>query len=121
MSLLKIGGDTYIIDFMAMEKLISGNPLSESTMEEDSEITQNLDEAGDIISTTIFTKKYNKGKEIDVSKYETLRMLLEIVLMGNEEIDDELGAKRGMNKLPIPFKVAFNTLKYYEVLKNLDL
>ena len=55
-------------------------------------------------------------KQIDSTRYETLRLMLDIILSYDIEIDDSLGFKRGVNKMPINVKIAMNTLIEYGVL-----
>ena len=44
--------------------------------------------------------------------------MMEIILDEPEEIDETLGAK-GANGLSVPFKIAFNTLLYKNLLNKL--
>jgi hypothetical protein len=55
---------------------------------------------------------------ISVIKYDTIKLMLEIIMDEPEEIDETLGAK-GTNNLSIPFKIAFNTLLYKNLLNKL--
>ena len=123
MSLLKIGSEMYIIDFEAIDKLIGGES-TEGNTDEETETTYIYSVANkkeSLVQKEVVVKKFNKGKEIDLSKYETLKFLIDIVMANNEEIDETLGVDRGLGKMPIPFKIAFNTLKYYRVLKKIDI
>lgn len=54
---------------------------------------------------------------ISVVKYETIKLMLEVLLGENEEVDDALGSK-GANQLSIPFKLAFNTLLSKKIIKS---
>lgn len=54
---------------------------------------------------------------ISVVKYETIKLMLEVLMGENEEVDDALGAK-GANQLSIPFKLAFNTLLSKNLIKS---
>jgi len=55
---------------------------------------------------------------ISIIKYETVKLMMEIIMDEPEEIDEQLGAK-GTNNLSIPFKIAFNTLLYKKLLNKL--
>jgi hypothetical protein len=44
--------------------------------------------------------------------------MMEIIMDEPEEVDEQLGAK-GTNNLSIPFKIAFNTLLYKNLLNKL--
>lgn len=46
---------------------------------------------------------------INVVKYDAIKMMLEVIMTEDEEIDESLGLKGGTG-LTIPFKIAFNSL-----------
>lgn len=48
--------------------------------------------------------------KINVIKFELVKMLLEVVLSEDTEIDDKLGLKSSTGSTSVPFKIAFNTL-----------
>ena len=54
---------------------------------------------------------------ISIVKYETVKLMLEIIMDEQEDVDDKLGTK-GTNNLSIPFKLAFNTLLSKQLLKS---
>jgi len=54
---------------------------------------------------------------INLVSFEVVKMLLEIVMTEREEFDETLGSY-SMNKLSIPFRIAFNTLLKHEILKH---
>ena len=74
---------------------------------------------GGVEKTEITERSYYKGREIDISRYETYRTLMEILLTYNEESDDALGPEKALHSTPLPFKIAFNTLVKYGILKEL--
>lgn len=59
-----------------------------------------------------------EGTAISIIKYETIKLMLEIVMDEPEEIDEQLGAK-GTNNLSIPFRLAFNTLLYKKLINKI--
>jgi hypothetical protein len=59
-----------------------------------------------------------EGTAISIIKYETIKLMLEIIMDEPEEIDEQLGAK-GTSNLSIPFKLAFNTLLYKKLLNKI--
>ena len=63
--------------------------------------------------TTGATNEYH----ISVVKYETIKLMLEVLMDEHEEVDDVLGSKASKN-LSIPFKLAFNTLLSKKLLKS---
>jgi hypothetical protein len=48
--------------------------------------------------------------KINVIKFELVKMLLEVVLSEDAEIDDKLGLKASTSSTSVPFKIAFNSL-----------
>ena len=46
---------------------------------------------------------------INIVKFELVKMLLEVVLSENEDIDEKLGLKSS-SQTTIPFRLAFNSL-----------
>lgn len=58
------------------------------------------------------------GIQVDISKWEILRLMMEVVMNMNTEIDDKLGMAGLNNDTPIPFKIAFNTLLKYNIIQE---
>jgi hypothetical protein len=59
-----------------------------------------------------------EGTSISIIKYETIKLMLEVIMDEPEEIDEQLGAK-GTNNLSIPFRLAFNTLLYKKLINKI--
>jgi len=97
--------ENYYVDFIALEKEVN--------------IPKNKD--GKEMSAEKETEKTSEDKfaqHISVVKFETIKMMLEVVLTEREEIDDNLGIRAGTSKsLSIPFKIAFNTLLRHGIIK----
>jgi hypothetical protein len=53
-------------------------------------------------------------QHISIAKYEMVKLLLEVVLSEEEEIDETLGVK----KMSIPFKLAFNSLLNKKIINK---
>jgi hypothetical protein len=54
---------------------------------------------------------------INIVRYETIKLMLEIMMDTGEEIDESLGSK-GSKHLSIPFRLAFNTLFNKKIIKS---
>lgn len=115
--MLKIGNKMYVLDLDALEKTISSKITDDVYTENETFV--DILEDGNLLPKTqrIFSKP--KPREIDISKFEIIRDLLEIIYSYNEDADDSLGAERVLGKATIPFKIAFNTLEYYGIIKTL--
>jgi hypothetical protein len=59
----------------------------------------------------------NTDQQISVTRYDTFKSLIEVILTEREELDDSLGI-HGIKNLTIPFKIAFNTLLINKILKK---
>lgn len=119
--MVEFGGMVYSIDLEAFSKAIKlgdGKPtdLVELTT------TKTLTDIDDnIISKEVTTTTSERGWEIDGSKYDTLRMMLEIIMDDVDETDDTLGVDRALEKLGLSYKIAFNTLLSYGILKESEV
>lgn len=117
--LLEFAGSVYSINFEAFDRLLAIDSLLENNTLTEVETITTYNGANQIISTVVSNREYPRGKEIDMTKYEMIKFLLEIIMTYNEEIDDGLGAQRMLDKLPINFKIAFNTLVRYGILSEI--
>ena len=68
---------------------------------------------------TVKSEDGNESIEINIFKYEIIKMCLERVLNDIEDIDEDLGAF-GQNDTTISFKIAFNTLIKNQILIDED-
>ncbi len=80
--MIKIFNENYYIDLDVIQKL--------STFETGDEVMSGGSE-----------------QHISVVKYEMIKLMLEVILSENEEIDEKLGMSASNS---VPFKLAFNTL-----------
>jgi hypothetical protein len=95
--MVELFGKIYYIDIDGItDKCRTGYTIKDEELnEEESELTE----------TT----------EINIFKYEIIKMCLERVLGEIDEVDDELGAF-GKNTSTTSFKIAFNTLIKHKIL-----
>ena len=56
-----------------------------------------------------------KGTEINIFKYEIIKMCLERILSEYDEVDEQMGALAS-REMSLSFKLAFNTLLKNEIL-----
>jgi len=95
--MLKFLGENYYLDVNELEKQVSY-------------------EKSVLLATTGETE--TPDQQISVTRFETFKSLIEVLLTERDEIDESLGM-RGANELSIPFKFAFNTLLINKILKTL--
>ena len=77
-----------------------------------------------LINQVIFESKEADGKgnndfAINAPKYEIFRLLLEVVLSNETEMDNKMGYK-SLDNSGFPFKLAFNTLIEHKILKEIN-
>jgi hypothetical protein len=96
--MLEFLGENYYLDINELEKQVSYEssilPLSTSASTE------------------------NPEQQISVTRFETFKSLIEVILTEREELDEDLGI-HGAKNLTIPFKISFNTLLINKILKKL--
>ena len=97
--LLDIGGKLYFIDL---------NNIYNAVKVPNDVVTRN--NKGNLI---------NPEREIDISRWEVVKTMIEIVLALDANVDDRMGIIGLNNSVGIPFKVAFNTLIMYGILKEI--
>jgi len=61
----------------------------------------------------------NQDFAINAAKYEMLRLFLDVLLSTDEEIDEKMGYK-SLDNLSFPFKLSFNTLVEYKIIKEVN-
>jgi hypothetical protein len=94
--MLKFLGENYYLDISELEKQVS---YENSAL-------------------PFYTESGSTEQQISVTRYDTFKSLIEVVLTEREEIDDSLGI-HGAKNLTIPFKIAFNTLLINSIIKTL--
>jgi hypothetical protein len=82
------------------------NVLGENYFVDLDEIEKYLDMSDD----TSLTESGNTDMRINIVKFELVKMMLDVVLSEDLEIDDKLGLKSSSSSISVPFKIAFNSL-----------
>ena len=117
--MIEFGGVVYYIDLDALDKIITpkGNKPNDKITLQEKKIV--LDDKGNVVGTEIDKTTSLRGKEIDGPKYDVLRMFIETLIdYDDDDTDTTLGADRALEKTPLSYKLAFNTLYNYGVLKE---
>ena len=80
-----------------------------------------LDEIESYIDMTnevsVETTSGSTEMRINIIKFEMVKMLMEVVLSENEELDEKLGIKSA-SKTTIPFRLAFNSLFNKKIINH---
>lgn len=116
--MIEFGGVVYYIDMLALDKMISPKNLKQSDDIVVTQKTKIIDESGTTIHTEIVETTNPRSKEVDITKYEIIRMMIETLIDYDDELDTALGIETALNKTPLSYKLAFNTLINYGILKE---
>jgi len=83
--MIKVLNENYFIDLDEIEKYLDMGELEKNT-------------------------EGNYEAKVNLIKFELVKMLLEVILSEDAEIDDKLGLKSSAGSTSVPFKIAFNSL-----------
>lgn len=115
--MIEFGGTIYSIDLEAMDKTV--NKVLDSDEIKTKELKTYLDSEGKIVSAEIYEHTTEKMPEVSAAKYDFVRLLLEIIMDDDpDETDATLGPDRILDKTPLSYRIAFNTLLKYGILKE---
>ena len=79
-------GENYFVDFDEIEKYL------------------------DMSDKDVALPESTADTKINLVKYELVKMMLEVIISEDFEVDDKLGLKSNVNGVSVPFKLAFNSL-----------
>ncbi len=114
--MIQFGGIYYYLDLEAFEKLVYIEPKKNDYHISEEKTVKTLSEGK--IEETLVIAKVPKAREIDSVKYDILRNCIVIILDSEDQGDSELGPENALEKMPMAYKVAFNTLYKYEIIKE---
>lgn len=95
--MLEFLGENYYLDIDELEKQVSYEKS--------------------VLPVTLSGDTEQPEQQISVTRYDTFKSLIEVLLTEREELDESLGM-HGAKDLTIPFKLAFNTLLINKILKK---
>lgn len=114
----EIFGEMYYIDFKALDKFVEMNGDSDRITETTKEL---LNENGDVYNTEVTITKEPKHKEINGVSFELIRGFIFDLGGDGESLEmDEALSYNNLGKMSVKFKLAFNTLLFYKILKKID-
>ena len=116
--MLDYGSTLYYSDITAFEKAVTSNGYKSKDKITTTETTTLSDADGKIINVEQTTITTDRPREIDGSKFELLRTMLEVLIDLEDDGDTTLGAERALAKTSFSYKLAFNTLYNYGILKE---
>lgn len=117
MSILKESNSLkdYQVDIMGTKMVIDLEELMESIKLEN----EFLNKVEEKEKEEVEDKNIPYDYAINAAKYELIRLFLDVLLSSNEEIDEKMGY-RSLDNLSFPFKLSFNTLVEYKIIKEVN-
>lgn len=107
--MIYFGGNVYYIDLDKFEDLIQVTPSKDTIT--DISVKSYLDEDNKAHSHERLETTRERSPEVSSVKYDLLRSLLEIIMDDvDEDNDDTLGVDNVLEKRPLSYRIAFNTL-----------
>lgn len=117
--MISFGGVVYYIDLDKISEVISLDTKLDKKIIE-TIVKEYADGEQKITGSETLTTTKDRELSIDSTKYEMIRIMIDILTDGMEEIDDALGAEHALEKTSLGFKIAFNTLHNYGILKEVE-
>ena len=112
--MIEIFGEVYYIDFEIIDKFLISDPQFKQRTVVEKQVTKILDEEGKLMSTTEISSESQKPSEINGVRFEIIRGFIDDISNGTAEDGDKLA------DMTVGFKLAFNTLTAYQILKPIE-
>lgn len=124
--MIKIADKYYYVDIKEFDKFVTSDAESKKNNEPEVKEIKTFNDENILVSRITETLQPLTDKTIDGARYEMIKYLLDLLFQfgpGNEEADevDEMLNQSILDKSPMQFKLAFNTLKYYKIIKEIEL
>ena len=123
--LFEIAGVKYYFDldqltqFIRIEKPESVDDILGEAKKELTKKPENTEDSEDSENEELVEAELEGYSQIiDITKWETTKVMIETVLTEQGPIDEAMGRTKLSNQLSIPFKLSFNTLLKYQIIKE---
>jgi hypothetical protein len=113
--MIEFGGEKYYIDYNAVEKTILIPKKSEKVT---TKVVKTIyDEKGAISQMEVVESEVPNTDDIDTIKFDLIRTCIDVLMDNTEELDTALGSEHALEKTPLNYQIAFNTLLKNKILK----
>lgn len=125
--MINIFGELYYIDLIELDRVIALGSDNNNDNNDDGDdivmLTKTIttsDGAGKVVNVKTIDNETVKIKEINGVRFDIIRSFItDIGETDDVDVDYTLGT-RNLDKMGTKFKVAFNTLLFYKILKKLN-
>ena len=122
--LFEIAGVKYYFDLDQLTQFIrieKPESVDDILGEAKKELVKNTEDTEDTENEELVEPELEGYSQIiDITKWETTKVMIETVLTEQGPIDEAMGRTKLSNQLSIPFKLSFNTLLKYQIIKEDD-
>ena len=115
--MIEFGDTTFYIDINQLDKIVSKNN-NKKTDKKSVQLKKVFDSDGNVSYTEELTTIIEEEGEINPVKFEIINLMLDVVMATKDEMDTSLGVERALENTDLPFKIAFNTLYNYNIIKE---
>lgn len=117
--MIEFGDVCYYIDINALEKAIEITGTKPTDKNKTIKTKTTKDNFGKTTGVETIETISDKDREFDGSKYTILMQMIEVLIDTHEDTeDDSLGSERALSKTSFAYKLAFNTLYNYGIIKE---
>jgi hypothetical protein len=120
--LFEIAGVKYYFDLDQLTQFIrieKPESVDDILGEAKKELVKNTEDTEDTENDELVEPELEGYSQIiDITKWETTKVMIETVLTEQGPIDEAMGRTKLSNQLSIPFKLSFNTLLKYQIIKE---
>lgn len=121
-NLFEIAGVKYYFDLDQLTQFIrieKPESVDDILGEAKKELVKNTEDTEDTENDELVEPELEGYSQIiDITKWETTKVMIETVLTEQGPIDEAMGRTKLSNQLSIPFKLSFNTLLKYQIIKE---
>ena len=78
----------------------------------------NLNKIDEFVNLPVSDTGTTEGQHISILKYEMIKMMSDVILSEQDEVDEKLGQKSS-ESLSIPFSLAWNTMLRNKLIEKL--
>jgi hypothetical protein len=117
--MIEFGETIFYIDVEAFRECILSEESKQLGNHTTTETTKRFSNNGALLSYDERIVQTEKDIELDSSKYDLISRMIDVVLTyDSEHLDTSLGYERALDSASLPFKIAFNTLLNYKIIKE---
>lgn len=120
--LFEIAGVKYYFDLDQLTQFIrieKPESVDDILGEAKKELVKNTEDTEDTENEELVEPELEGYSQIiDITKWETTKVMIETVLTEQGPIDEAMGRTKLSSQLSIPFKLSFNTLLKYQIIKE---